>query len=424
MSPRFTAASVETPPRAPSPVHGFGTLAVHAGSPHDPVTGAVIEPISLSTTFAQTAAGKPLGEYEYTRSSNPNRTNFEAAIAALEHGRYGLAFSSGSATTAIILQSLAGGSHVVSVSDVYGGTHRYFTQVASAHGVKVTFTSSIQADIASLIQPETKLVWIESPSNPTLSLVDVRAVATVAHERGVKVVVDNTFLSPYIQNPLDFGADIVMHSVTKYINGHSDVLMGCAAYNDADLHKRLSFLQNAIGAVPSPFDCWLAHRGLKTLHLRARQASTNAQAVAEALEASPSVLRVNYPGLTSHVHHKIALSQHRDGLGGGMLSFRIRGGYAAAERFCQATKIFTLAESLGGVESLCEVPAAMTHSGIPKEERERVGVWDDLIRLSCGVEDAEDLRRDVLQAIARAAVSTAKSDGRELGGEHVNGKAL
>ena len=237
-------------------------------------------------------------------------------MAALEHARYALAFASGSATTATILQSLAAGSHVVSVSDVYGGTHRYFTKVAAAHGVQVTFSPSIELDIAQLIRPgETKLVWIESPSNPTLSLTDIRAVTSIAHQHGIMVVVDNTFLSPYVQNPLDHGADIVIHSVTKYINGHSvghphtepscqadvqDVLMGVAAFNSEDLHERLTFLQNAIGAVPSAFDCWLAHRGLKTLHLRAREASTNAGLVARALEASPHVIAVNYPGLASH----------------------------------------------------------------------------------------------------------------------------
>ncbi|KAL1651235.1 cystathionine gamma-lyase cys3 [Diplodia intermedia] len=407
-----TEHPIDTPPRAPSPVHRFGTLAVHAGSPHDPVTGAVIAPISLSTTFAQTSVGKPVGEYEYTRSSNPNRDNFEKAIAALEHARYALAFSSGSTTTAIILQSLAAGSHVVSVSDVYGGTHRYFTKVAAAHGVHVTFSPSIELDIEDLIRPdETKLIWIESPSNPTLSLVDIRAVASIAHKHGIMVVVDNTFLSPYVQNPLDHGADIVVHSVTKYINGHSDVLMGACAFNSDALFERLSFLQNAIGGVPSPFDCWLAHRGLKTLHLRAREATTNATQIAHALEASPHVIAVNYPGLPSHPQHHITAKQHRNGMGGGMLSFRVQGGKEAAERFCQATKIFTLAESLGGVESLVEVPGSMTHAGIPKEQREAAGVFDDLVRVSCGIEDGEDLKRDVLQALEKAVVGGKLNKG-------------
>ena len=358
----------------------------------------------MSTTFAQTGVGQPVGAYEYSRSSNPNRDNFEAAIAALEHAKYALAFSSGSATTATILQSLAGGSHVVSVSDVYGGTHRYFTKVAAAHGVKVTFSPRLELDIAELIRPETKLIWIESPSNPTLSLVDIRKVATIAHQHGIKIVVDNTFLSPYIQNPLDHGADIVVHSVTKYINGHSDVLMGAAAFNSDELKERLGFLQNAIGAVPSPFDCWLAHRGLKTLHLRAREASKNASLIAQALEASPHSLLVNYPGLPSHKQHAIALKQHRDGLGGGMLSFRVKGGVEAANRFVQNVKIFTLAESLGGVESLIEVPSSMTHAGIPKDQREAAGVWDDLVRISCGIEDGLDLKNDILQALEKAVV--------------------
>ncbi|KAH6682283.1 Cys/Met metabolism PLP-dependent enzyme [Plectosphaerella plurivora] len=409
---------IETPPRAPSPAHAFGTLAVHAGSPKDPVTGAVIEAISLSTTFAQSSVGVPVGEYEYSRAANPNRDNFERAIAALEHAKHALAFSSGSATTAVVLQSLAAGSHVISVSDVYGGTHRYFTKVAKAHGVKVTFTPEIEVDISAHITPATKLVWIESPSNPTLRLVDVRAVATQAHKHGIMVVVDNTFLSPYVQNPLDLGADIVVHSVTKYINGHSDVVMGVAAFNSDDLRERLGFLQNAIGAVPSPFDCWLAHRGLKTLHLRAREATRNATAVAHALEASPHVIAVNYPGLDSHPHRAIAKKQHRDGMGGGMLSFRIAGGHAAAERFCQLTQIYTLAESLGGVESLVEVPSSMTHAGIPRDQREAVGVFDDLVRMSCGVEDAADLERDVLQALERAVSGEKNGKNGSNGNGH------
>ena len=413
---------IETPPRAPSPVHRFATRAVHAGAPHDPVTGAVIEPISLSTTFAQSSVGKPIGLHEYSRSSNPNRTNFENAVASLENARYALAYSSGSAATANILQSLAAGSHVISVSDVYGGTHRYFTKVASAHGVRVTFTPSIESDIAEQIQPETKLIWIESPSNPTLSLVDIRAVTDIAHRSGIMVVVDNTFLSPYIQNPLEHGADIVVHSVTKYINGHSDVLMGIAALNDDKIHERLRFLQNAIGAVPSPFDCWLAHRGIKTLHLRAREASKNGMMVAQALQESPHVIAVNYPGLPTHNHRKIAVKQHRDGLGGGMLSFRIQGGKEAAEHFCQSTRIFTLAESLGGIESLVEIPGSMTHAGIPKEQREIAGVFDDLIRLSCGVEDGADLVGDVRQALEKVLVAPKISNGSAVTNGIGNGK--
>ncbi|EER38980.1 cystathionine gamma-lyase [Histoplasma capsulatum H143] len=387
----LNGTSIETPARAPTPVHQFGTRAVHAGAHVDATTGAVIAPISLSTTFAQVGVGKPIGQYEYTRSANPNRDHFEEAVAALEHARYALAFASGSATTAVILQSLAAGSHVISVSDVYGGTYRYFTKVAAAHGVHVTFSPSIEIDITDLIRPnDTKLIWIESPSNPTLGLVDIRRIASVAHQHGIMVVVDNTFSALY-QNPLDYGAT-------------SSYTLSQTVFNSPTLHDRLSFLQNAIGAVPSAFDCWLAHRGLKTLHLRAREASKNATAIATALESSPHVIAVNYPGIKSHPQRDIALKQHRDGMGGGMLSFRIKGGVAAAERFCQETKLFVLAESLGGVESLVEVPGSMTHAGIPKEQREAAGVFEDLVRVSCGIEDSADLVADVLQALEKAAV--------------------
>lgn len=396
----------------------FATLAVHAGSLPDQTTGAVIPAISLSTTFAQSRPAVPLGEYEYSRSANPNRDGFETAVAALERGKFALGYSSGSAATANVLQALAGGSHVVSIGDVYGGTHRYFTKVAQAHNVLVTFTNSIESDLAELITDQTSLVWIESPSNPTLHVTDIGLVARIlagvraarvssngANSRPIYLVVDNTFLSPYIQNPLTLGADIVVHSVTKYINGHSDVVMGVAITSNEIIHEKLRFLQNALGAVPSPFDAWLAHRGLKTLHLRARAASTNALAVAELLEqsvADGTVLAVSYPGLKSHPKRGVVLKQHRDGLGGGMVSFRIRGGAEAAARFCGFTEIFTLAESLGGIESLCEVPAAMTHAGIPKEKREASGVFDDLIRLSVGIEDTEDLVADVAQALRKA----------------------
>ncbi|CCX04437.1 cystathionine gamma-lyase-like protein [Pyronema domesticum] len=403
----------ESEPRFQRDHRGFGTRAVQAGAPHDPVTGAVIEPISLSTTYAQTHLGKPIGEFEYTRSANPNRHNFEHAVAALENAHYALAFSSGLAAMATTLQALATGAHVISIADLYGGTHRYFTKIASAHGISVTFTGTIEINLRELLKahPATKLIWIETPSNPTLTLVDIQAVADIAHEFNVKVVVDNTFLSPYVQNPLDHGADVVMHSVTKYINGHSDVLMGVVAFNDAEVNEKISFLQNAIGSVPSAFDCWLAHRGLKTLHLRAKAATENAAAVAAALEASEHVSLVNYPGLESHPQRKIAVKQHRKGMGGGMLSFRIKGGKAAAERFCQLTKVFTLAESLGGVESLCEVPAAMTHAGIPKEAREATGIFDDLIRLSCGIEESEDLVEDVVTAVNNAVLFVEKEQG-------------
>lgn len=388
----------------------FGTLAVHAGAEHDPTTGAVIQPISLSTTFAQNAPAKPIGAYEYSRSANPNRDAFETAVAALEGGLYGLAYSSGSAVTANILQSLEQGSHVISIGDVYGGTHRYFTRVADTHGVETTFSNNVAAELEGLIRPSTRAIWIESPSNPTLTVTDIAKVASIvakvraSRSEPLWLVVDNTFLSPYVQNPLKHGADIVMHSVTKYINGHSDVVMGVAVTNDAEIHERLRFLQNAIGAIPSPFDSWLAHRGLKTLHLRSRQASNNALAIARLLESElgNAVEAVSYPGLDSHPARDVVLRQHRDGLGGGMISFRIRGGAEAANKFCQNTRLFTLAESLGGIESLCEVPASMTHAGIPVEKREASGVYDNLVRLSVGIEDQDDLVNDVRQALEAA----------------------
>ena len=386
---------------------GFGTKAVHAGAPIDPTTGAVIEAISLSTTFAQSEPSKPLGVYEYSRSANPNRDNFEAAVAALESAKYALAVSSGSAATALVIQSLPVNSHIISGGDVYGGTHRYFTQVANTHGVEATFVGDLAADIESQIRENTKLVWLETPSNPTLSVTDISKVAEILKKNeqvtGNKILlaVDNTFLSPYISNPLTHGADVVVHSVTKYINGHSDVVMGVMATNSDELHNRLKFLQNAIGAVPSAFDSWLAHRGLKTLHLRVRQASSSAQKIAEFLVSHPAVLKVNYPGLKSHTNHSVVVKQHRDALGGGMISFRINGGAAAASAFTSSTQLFTLAESLGGIESLVEVPAVMTHGGIPKAEREANGVFDDLIRVSVGIEETDDLIEDIKQALEK-----------------------
>ncbi|CUM55281.1 Cystathionine gamma-lyase [Debaryomyces fabryi] len=388
--------------------YGFGTKAIHAGAPIDPTTGAVIEALSLSTTFAQSEPSKPVGIYEYSRSANPNRDNFEAAVAALERAKHAIALSSGSATTALIIQSLPMNSHIISGGDVYGGTHRYFTKVGVTHGVTSTFVGNLVEDLESKIQENTKLVWLETPSNPTLTVTDIAKVASILknHEAktGSKILlaVDNTFLSPYISNPLEHGADVVVHSVTKYINGHSDVVMGILATNSDELHERFRFLQNAIGSIPSPFDSWLAHRGLKTLHLRVKQAATSAQQIAQFLSQHPAVLKVNYPGLKSHPNHEVVVKQHRDSLGGGMISFRINGGAKAASVFTSSTKFFTLAESLGGIESLVEVPAIMTHGGIPKEERESNGVYDDLVRVSVGIEDTDDLIEDVRQALERA----------------------
>lgn len=395
----------------------FSTVAIHTGSHPDPATNAVIPPIGVSTTFAQSEIGT--AKYEYSRSGNDSRERFEAAVAALEKGKYGLAFSSGSAVTAAILDSLRGG-HVVCGHDVYGGTHRYMTKVANHKGLQTTFAnlSDTQA-LKGLVKPDTKAIWIESPSNPTLTLVDIAGISRLAKELNpnVIVVVDNTFLSPYVSNPLTLGADVVFHSVTKYINGHSDVVMGALVTNSEALYDTLKFLQNANGAVPSPFDCFLAHRGLKTLALRATAASDNALTIATHLASSPHVLSVSYPGLKSHPQHELAYKQHRlDATGrplsGGMISFRIKGGALAAEQFCYSTKLFALAESLGGVESLVEIPARMTHAGLTQEERVRAGVFPDLIRLSVGIEDKEDLIWDVDQAFAKVSrrLVSAKED--------------
>ncbi|KAJ1844095.1 cystathionine gamma-lyase cys3 [Coemansia sp. RSA 2708] len=379
--------------------YGFGTLAIHAGAEPDAATGAVIPALSLSTTFKQRAVGDFV--YEYSRSANPNRTNLETAVAALEHAKHGFAFASGSATTATVLSALAPGSHVISVNDVYGGTHRYLNKVAGSMGITTTFVDL--ADVGNLrdaVRADTRVVWIETPTNPTLRLVDIAAAAAVAHEAGLYVVVDNTFLSPYFQTPLDLGADVVVESATKYLNGHSDVIMGVAATNDDALAGKLRFLQNSLGAVPSPFDCYQAQRGLKTLHLRMRAHAANAQRVAEFLEASPLVDSVISPGLASHPQHKLAQRQMRGF--GGMVSFRIRGDGTTADRFLQRTRLFTLAESLGGVESLGELPARMTHAGLAPEERHELGISDNLIRLSVGIEDADDLVADVAQALESA----------------------
>ena len=403
-----TTVKLVQPTYTMSSEYGFGTKAIHAGTQFDGTTGAVIAPISLSTTFAQSEPSKPLGVYEYSRSANPNRDQFEAAVAALESAKYALALSSGSATTALVVQSLPVGSHIVSGADVYGGTHRYFTKVAPGHGVDTTFVQNLETGLEAAIKPNTKLVWLETPSNPTLTVTDIAKVAAIVKnyndkhpEQGIILAVDNTFLSPYLSNPLTHGADVVVHSVTKYINGHSDVVMGVLATNSDALNEKFRFLQNAIGSIPSPFDSWLAHRGLKTLHLRVRQASQSAQKIAEFLSKHDKVSLVNYPGLPTHHNNSVVKKQQRDGLGGGMISFRVQGGAAAAAAITSNTKLFTLAESLGGIESLIEVPAVMTHGGIPQAEREAAGVFDDLVRVSVGIEETDDLIADLKAALEK-----------------------
>ncbi|TBU27359.1 Cys/Met metabolism PLP-dependent enzyme-domain-containing protein [Dichomitus squalens] len=409
---------------------GFGTRAIHVGSEPDPSTSAVIPAISLSTTYKQHGVGNHKG-FEYSRSGNPNRNALEATLAAIESGgAYALASASGSSTTATVLQALGPDAHVVSVNDVYGGTFRYMTRVASENqGLQTTFVdleNASDSEVLASFRPNTKLIWIETPTNPTLRLVDIARIASLAHSAPSKplVLVDNTFLSPFYQSPLVLGADIVVHSLTKYVNGHSDVVMGALILpaHHAALAEKLRFLQNAVGSVPSAYDCWLAQRGVKTLHLRMKAHGANALAVARALQKSPHVEEVIYPGLTSHPRNDLAyrslssharayvdrfLKDHGDAAGGfpygGMISFRIRGGAAEAEKFLTSTRLFTLAESLGGVESLAELPAQMTHGSIPPAERALLGIGDNLIRLSVGVEEEEDLVTDVEQALEAAA---------------------
>jgi cystathionine beta-lyase/cystathionine gamma-synthase len=375
----------------------FATRAVHAGNEPDKETGAVAPPIFTASTFAQDGIGKPRG-YEYSRSGNPTRERLERAIAELERGKHGLAFSSGLGAITTVASTLNKGDHILLCNDVYGGTFRLFNQVFSNFGI--TFSRVDARDEGALskaIRPRTKMVWLESPTNPLMVVLDIRSIAKVARENHLVLAVDNTFASPYIQNPLRLGATISLHSTTKYVSGHSDMIGGALAVSDEELYERLKFLQNAIGAVPSPFDCYLALRGMRTLHLRMDQHSKNAQAMAEMLQASTRVSEVYYPFLPSSPTYRLAKRQMSQG--GGMLSFRIKGGYKAASKFLESLKVFSLAESLGGVESLAEHPARMTHSSLPEKERRRMGITDDLIRLSVGVEDAQDLLDDVKWAL-------------------------
>jgi cystathionine beta-lyase/cystathionine gamma-synthase len=375
----------------------FATKAVHSGNEPDKATGAVAPPIVTASTFAQDGIGKPRG-YEYSRSGNPTRERLERAIAELERGKHGLAFSSGLGAMTAVASTLNKGDHVLLCNDVYGGTFRLFNQVFSNFGISFSRVDARDEDsVSKAIRPKTKMVWLESPTNPLMVVLDIRAVAKIAKANRLVLVVDNTFASPYVQNPLKLGATVSLHSTTKYVSGHSDMIGGALAVSDEKLYERLKFLQNAMGAVPSPFDCYLALRGLRTLHLRMDQHSKNGQAIAELLEANPKVLEVYYPFLTSSPTYRLAKRQMS--LGGGMLSFRIKGGYKAASRFLESLKIFALAESLGGVESLAEHPARMTHSSLPEKERRKMGITDDLVRLSVGVEHPDDLLEDVRRAL-------------------------
>ena len=376
---------------------GFATRALHIGQGPDPATGAVVQPIHLATTFAQQGVGKHKG-FEYSRSGNPTRAALEECLAGLEDAKHGLAFSSGLGAETTLLLLLGPGDHVIYMEDVYGGTLRLFDKVFKRYGL--TFTAVDAGDMNAVdrsITRATRLVWLESPTNPLLRIVDIDAVSEVAHSHGAMVCVDNTFATPYLQQPLRLGADLVVHSSTKYIGGHSDVVGGAIMTNNDELEQRLRFHQNAVGAVPSPFDCWLLLRGIKTLALRVDRQSQNAMEVAQALEKNKAVKKVHYPGLASHPGHAVASRQMR--MFGGMVSFEVAD-EAAALRTLERLKLFALAESLGAVESLAEHPALMTHASMPASERKRVGVGEGLIRLSIGVEDVADLIADLESALA------------------------
>jgi cystathionine beta-lyase/cystathionine gamma-synthase len=378
---------------------GFATRALHIGQGPDLATGAVVQPIHLATTFAQQGVGKHQG-FEYSRSGNPTRAALEECLAGLEDAKYGLAFASGLAAETTLLLLLSPGDHVVYMEDVYGGTFRLFDKVLKRYGL--TFSAVDAGDMEAVersITPATRLLWLESPTNPLLRVVDIDAVSEVAHSHGAMVCVDNTFASPFLQQPLHLGADFVVHSSTKYIGGHSDVVGGAILTNNDELEKQLRFHQNAVGAVPSPFDCWLLLRGIKTLALRVERQSNNAMELATALERNKAVVRVHYPGLASHPGRSVAARQMR--MFGGMVSFEVAD-EAAALRTLERLQLFALAESLGAVESLAEHPARMTHASMPLSERERAGLGDGLIRLSVGVEDVADLIADLESALTSA----------------------
>ena len=374
------------------------TLAIHAGQEPDPSTGAVMPPIVTSATFAQRAPGEPT-RYEYSRSGNPTRDALEACVAALEEAGHGFAFASGSAATLTLLHTLSPGDHVVSGDDLYGGTFRLFDKVLAPMGVETTFVDMRDPSrVADALTDRSKLVWLETPTNPMLKLFDIEAIAAIAKARSVPLAVDNTFASPVLQRPLELGATAVVHSTTKYINGHSDAVGGMLVTSDPELAERIGFLQNAIGAVPSPLDCYLVLRGLKTLPVRMREHVRSALTIASRLEEARGVRRVIYPGLKSHPDHDLCLRQMSGP--GGMVAVELEGDLERARRFLASLEIFTLAESLGGVESLAEHPGLMTHAAVPAESRRRLGITDTLVRLSVGLENVEDLWADLEAALA------------------------
>ena len=381
----------------------FETKAIHAGQLPDPSTGAVIPPIYQTSTYVLESPGKDKG-YVYSRTSNPTRKALEENLAALEEGEYGLGFASGMAAVNTVMNLFGSGSHVISNDDVYGGTYRLFTQLYENYGLKFDFVDATETkNIEKKIKDQTKLIWLETPTNPLLKIIDIEKLAKIAHRRNLLLAVDNTFATPYLQRPLTLGADLVVHSTTKYLSGHSDIIGGAIVVSDQKLYERLSFFQNAVGPVPGPFDCWLVLRGIKTLALRMERHCQNALEIAQYLKNHPKVAKVYYPGLPSHPQHLLAKKQMRSA--GGMIAFELsttgrsssggKGDLNRAEKFICSTRLFALAESLGGVESLICHPASMTHSSIPREERLKAGFKDELIRLSVGIENVEDLIEDL-----------------------------
>ena len=377
----------------------FNTKTIHGGQEHDKAYGAVMTPIYQTSTYAQSTPGGHKG-YEYSRTHNPTRNALENALASIENGNYGLAFSSGLAAIDAVIKLLQPGDEVISTNDLYGGTYRLFTRVFERFGIKFHFIGMENAaKIEEYITDKTKLIWVETPTNPMMNILDIKAIASISKKNNLLLAVDNTFATPYLQLPLDLGADIVMHSVTKYIGGHSDLVMGALIVENKELSEKLYFIQNASGAICSPQDSFLALRGIKTLHVRMQRHCENGKAIAHFLKSHPKVDKVYWPGFEDHPNHHIAKEQMRDY--GGMISFSTKeDSYEGAVKFVEKLKIFTLAESLGGVESLAGHPASMTHASIPKEEREKIGVKDSLIRLSVGIEDVDDLIADLDQALA------------------------
>ncbi|MEO6670856.1 MAG: cystathionine gamma-synthase [Ferruginibacter sp.] len=377
----------------------IATKIIHAGAEPDPSTGAIMTPIYQTSTYVQTAPGKNKG-YEYARSQNPTRAALETALAVIENGKFGLAFSSGVAATDAVIKLLNPGDEVIAANDMYGGTYRLFTKVFEKFGIKFIYVDTTNTEnIQEVVSAKTKLIWIETPTNPLMNITDIHAVSVISRKAGAMLCVDNTFASPYLQNPLDLGADIVMHSSTKYLGGHSDVIQGALIMNDQALRDQLYFLQKSCGAVPGPMDCFLVLRGIKTLHVRMRQHCDNGFVIAHFLRKHPKVDKVYWCGFSDHPNYEIAKIQMRGF--GGMMSFTLKDdSIEAANKVLSSTKLFSLAESLGGVESLINHPASMTHASIPREERIKNGLTDGLIRLSVGIEDADDLIDDLKQAMA------------------------